>query len=239
MLSFASVSMIPSTLLTLLSLAAVSQAAATPKILASDDIIVLKTDGTTEIMKATDLEALETAPAVKNFTAPSIKSIQRRDCKDSTEVQVLSDKEFVNWDVPMSPVISSLGGSKATVSVSNGKTIGNSVTGGAGVSIPLLKSLLNVSLKIDYSKTWSSSQTQSLSFTVPENQHGIIVSQPYVRRIQGNVIDGCTGEAKDEFMSDSYESQSYGDMEWVKGIIRLCSSETYPIPFCNGEGEHK
>jgi hypothetical protein len=231
--------MIPSTVLALLSIASFSQAAATPKILASDDIIVLKTDGTSQIMKAAELEALETAPAIKNTATSAKKAVQRRDCKSSTEIQVLSDKEFVNWDVAMSPVISSLGGSKATVSVSNGYTIGNSVKVGASVSIPVLKDILTASMSVDYTETWSSSQQQSLSFTVPEGQHGIIVSQPYVRRIQGNVIDGCTGEAKEEFVSDSYESQTYGDLQWVKGIIRLCSSETYPIPFCNGEGEHK
>lgn len=230
--------MIPSTILALLSVASVTQAAAAPKVLSPDDVIVLKTDGTSQIMKAADLEALETAPAVNDTKASAKKAIQRRDCKDSTEIQVLSDKEFTNWDVAMSPVISSLGGSKATVSVTNGYTIGNSVKVGAGVSIPLMD-ILTASMSIDYTETWSSSQTQSLTFTVPDNKYGIIVSQPYVRRIQGNVIDGCTGEAKEEFTSDSYESQSYGDLQWVKGIIRLCTSESYPVPFCNGEGEHK
>ncbi|KAM0356372.1 hypothetical protein HYE67_004938 [Fusarium culmorum] len=231
--------MIPTTILALLSIASVSQAAAAPKILSSDDIIVLKTDGTSQVMKAADLEALETAPAVKNIAGSAKKDIQRRDCEDSTEIQVLSDKEFVNWDVAMSPVISSLGGSKATVSVTNGYTITNSLKVGASFSIPLIKDILTTSLSIDYTETWSSSQTQSLSFTVPEGHHGIIVSQPYVRRIEGNVIDGCTGDAKEGFVSDSYESQAYGNLQWVKGIIRLCSSETYPIPYCNGEGEHK
>ncbi|CAF3485704.1 unnamed protein product [Fusarium graminearum] len=231
--------MIPATILALLSIASVSQAAAAPKILSSDDIIVLKTDGTSQVMKAADLEALETAPAVKNIAGSAKKDIQRRDCEDSTEIQVLSDKEFVNWDVAMSPVISSLGGSKATVSVTNGYTITNSLKVGASFSIPLIKDILTTSLSIDYTETWSSSQTQSLSFTVPEGHHGIIVSQPYVRRIEGNVIDGCTGDAKEGFVSDSYESQAYGNLQWVKGIIRLCSSETYPIPYCNGEGEHK
>ncbi|WXC67130.1 hypothetical protein SNK03_012898 [Fusarium graminearum] len=231
--------MIPATILALLSIASVSQAAAAPKILSSDDIIVLKTDGTSQVMKAADLEALETAPAVKNIAGSAKKDIQRRYCEDSTEIQVLSDKEFVNWDVAMSPVISSLGGSKATVSVTNGYTITNSLKVGASFSIPLIKDILTTSLSIDYTETWSSSQTQSLSFTVPEGHHGIIVSQPYVRRIEGNVIDGCTGDAKEGFVSDSYESQAYGNLQWVKGIIRLCSSETYPIPYCNGEGEHK
>ncbi|KAF5693122.1 hypothetical protein FDENT_2264 [Fusarium denticulatum] len=230
--------MIPSTLLALISLISVTQAAAAPKILSSDDVIVLKTDGTSQIMKAAELERLETAPAITTKT-PSKRNINRRGC-ESTEVQVLSEKEFLNWDVPMSPVISSLEGSKGTVSVTSGYTIANSLSVGASFSIPLIEDILTTSLSIDYSETWTSSQQQSLSFQVPDNHHGLIVSQPYVRRVQGNVLDGCGDEIeKTEFTSDSYESQSYGDLEWVKGIIRLCSSETYPIPFCNGEGEHK
>ncbi|KAH7237757.1 uncharacterized protein BKA55DRAFT_578276 [Fusarium redolens] len=140
----------------------------------------------------------------------------------------------------MSPVISSLDGSKATVSVTSGFTIANSLKVGASFSIPIIKDILTASLSIDYTETWTSSQQQSLSFQVPENHHGLIVSQPYVRRVQGNVLDGCGDDIeKTEFTSESYESQTYGNLEWVKGIIRLCSSETYPVPFCNGEGEHK
>ncbi|KAF4345529.1 hypothetical protein FBEOM_479 [Fusarium beomiforme] len=228
--------MIPSTLFALIGLVSVAQAAAAPKILAYDDVIVLKTDGTSQVMKAADLEALETAPAIKTS---SKRSVERRGC-ESTEVQVLSEKEFLNWDVPMSPVISSLDGSKATVSVTSGFTISNSISVGASFGITIVKDILSATLSIDYTETWTSSQQQSLSFQVPENHHGLIVSQPYVRRVQGNVLSGCGDNIeKTEFTSDSYESQTYGNLEWVKGIIRLCSSETYPIPFCNGEGEHK
>ncbi|KAI6756105.1 hypothetical protein HG530_011841 [Fusarium avenaceum] len=231
--------MIPSTFLALISLVSISQAAATNKILSSDDVIVLKTDGTSQIMKAADLERLETAPAIETRNIAK-KGLQRRDCEKSTEIQVLSEKEFLNWDVAMSPIISSLGGAKATVSVTDGFTVANSLKVGVGFSIPLIKDILTGSLSIDYTETWTSSQQQSLSFVVPDEHHGIIVSQPYVRRVQGRVIDGCTDEPdKSEFISDSYESQSYGDLQWVKGIIRLCSSKTYPIPYCNGEGSHK
>lgn len=231
--------MIPSTFLALISLVSVSQAAATNKILSSDDVIVLKTDGTSQIMKAADLERLETAPAIETRNIAK-KGLQRRGCEKSTEIQVLSEKEFLNWDVAMSPIISSLGGAKATVSVTDGFTVANSLKVGVGFSIPLITDILTSSLSIDYTETWTSSQQQSLSFVVPDEHHGIIVSQPYVRRVQGRVIDGCTDEPdKSEFISDSYESQSYGDLQWVKGIIRLCSSKTYPIPYCNGEGSHK
>ncbi|KAF4974270.1 hypothetical protein FZEAL_8806 [Fusarium zealandicum] len=232
--------MIPSTLLSLISLFSVAQAAATKKILSPDDVIVLKTDGTSEVMKATDLATLETAPPIASRVSSSKRGLERRACQKSTEVQILSDKEFLNWDVAMSPVVSSLGGSSGTVSVSSGYSIANTLNVGVGFSVPLMEGILGVSMNVDYSQSWTSDQQQSMSFVVPDGHHGIIVSQPYVRRIQGRVLDGCTDNPdKSDFTSDSYESQSYGNLEWVKGVIRLCSSETYPIPYCSGEGQHK
>jgi hypothetical protein len=232
--------MIPSTLLALISLASVSQAAATKKILSPDEVIVLKTDGTSQVMKAADFHALETAPAVTKHTSTSKRGLQRRGCEESTEVQVLSDKEFLNWDVAMSAVVSSLGGSVGTVSVTSGFSISNQVSVGVSFDVSLIESILGVSMSVDYSQSWTSDQQQSLSFEVPKDHHGIIVSQPYVRRVEGNVLSGCTNNpSKTSFVSDTYESQSYGNLEWVKGVIRLCSSKTYPIPFCNGEGSHK
>ncbi|KAF5027077.1 hypothetical protein F66182_789 [Fusarium sp. NRRL 66182] len=231
--------MIPSTLLALLSLASVSQAAATNKILASDDVIVFKTDGTTEVMKASELKSLQTAPAV-NTTDVGKRSLDRRACQKSSEVQVLSDSEFLNWDIALSPIVSSLDGSVGTVSVTSGHSIANSVSVGTSVTASFLEGVLGMTMSIDYSQTWTSTQQQSMSFQVPAGHHGVIVSQPNVRRIEGNVLDGCTDNPKKtSFVSDSYESQSYGDLEWVKGVVRLCSSETYPVPFCNGDGEHK
>ncbi|KAG5746898.1 hypothetical protein H9Q72_010090 [Fusarium xylarioides] len=106
-------------------------------------------------MKAADLERLETASAITTKTT-SKRAITCRGC-ESTEVQVLSEKEFLNWDVPMSPVISSLDGSKATVSVTSGFTIANSLKVSASFSIPLIEDILTTSLSIDYTKTWTSS----------------------------------------------------------------------------------
>ena len=78
------------------------------------------------------------------------------------------------------------------------------------------------------------------AYTVPEGQFGRIVSQPLTRRVQGYVYSGCTDSpSKETFMSDTYTSQSYGNLEWVQGVIRLCNSTTYPIPFCIGDGVHE
>ncbi|KAL0930191.1 uncharacterized protein CTRU02_215011 [Colletotrichum truncatum] len=223
--------------------AAVVAAPPRPRTLAADDVIILRTDGTSQIMKAADYDALETASAAPaplgSHNLTSTPGIFRRGCAKSTEVQVTSDEEFLNWDVAISPVLSSKGNTQATVSVSTGYEIGNSLSIGHEISIGG-DSVISASLNLDLDMSWSTSLESSLDFEVPDGKFGVIVSQPYVRRVQGNVLTGCTDSpTKASFMADSYESQAYGNLAWVKGVIRLCSSDTYPIPFCIGEGQHK
>ncbi|KAJ4328406.1 hypothetical protein N0V84_001089 [Fusarium piperis] len=235
--------MLPSVALTLLGLLSASNAAVTKRSLSPDDVIVLANDGTSQVMKVAEFEALENRPAAPVALAPApvkgSSKLRRRGCEKSSEVQVTSDKEFLNWDIAISPVISSTGGS-ASVTVSSGYSLSNSLTIGTSLSLSALKGILGLSLSVDYSESWSTSQDQSLSFEVPAGQHGVIVSQPYVRRVEGNYLDGCTDDwKKTGFVSDTYESQSYGNLQWVKGLIRLCNSTEYPIPYCIGEGSHK
>ncbi|KAK7421435.1 hypothetical protein QQX98_002133 [Neonectria punicea] len=234
--------MIPSVALAVCGLISLSNAAATPGPLSADDVIILASDGSSQIMKATDFDRLEArraapkAPITQNITD---QALRRRACEKSTELQVLSDEEFLNWDIAISPVISSVGG-KGTVTVSSGYEISNSVSVGTSFSISAAEQILGLSLSVEVSESWSTSQEQSLTFEVPDGHHGVIVSQPYVRRVQGNILDGCTDSwEKTSYTCDSYESQAYGNLNWVKGLIRLCSSKTYPIPYCIGEGSHK
>ncbi|KAF7546558.1 hypothetical protein G7Z17_g8357 [Cylindrodendrum hubeiense] len=230
------------TAIAVLGLVSTSTAAPAPAVLAADDIIVLKTDGSSEVMKLADFQALESkssAPAGFGVRDLSDTTLVRRACdSSSSEIQVTSDEEFLNWDIAISPVVSSAGGT-GTVSVASGYTISNAVSVSESASLTIVKDLLSASLTVSYTETWTTSQTQTLTFTVPDGQHGVIVSEPYVRRVQGFMLEGCSDNwEKTSFMSDSYSSQSYGDMSWVKGVIRLCSSETYPIPYCVGTGEH-
>ncbi|WYZ42145.1 hypothetical protein EsH8_V_001040 [Colletotrichum jinshuiense] len=236
--------MVSSALFAVLGLAAAVVAAPPrPRMLAADDVILLNHDGTSQIMKAADYDALEAAapaPAsIASFNATSTPGLLRRGCAQSTEVQVTADDQFLNWDVAISPIVSSLGDSQATVGVSTGFEIGNSLTIGSEISVGG-DAIIGMSLSMDLDISWSTSLEHSLDYEVPANMYGVIVSQPYVRRVQGNLLTGCTDSpTKTYFMADTYESQGYGGLSWVKGVIRLCSSETYPIPFCNGQGEHK
>ncbi|CAN8101127.1 unnamed protein product [Discula destructiva] len=165
---------------------------------------------------------------------------RRRRCEENTEAQVLSDTTFNNWDVAMSPVVGAQGGS-APVSVTEGYSLANRLvvtTGGLFKSIA--KSIMGDAFMANIDKTWTTSQTQTLTFTVPDGQYGLIVSQPFVRRIEGKLLTGCIdSQDSADLMVDLYESTSYGDLSWVNGIIRLCNSTSYPVPYCIGEGFHE
>ncbi|KAK2051626.1 hypothetical protein LY76DRAFT_688285 [Colletotrichum caudatum] len=217
---------------------AVAAPAPSPVPLSFDDVIVVGHDGTNRVMKTAEYDALQARAALA--PAPPVKpsDVSRRGCEQSTEVQILTDDEFLNWDVAISPVISSMGGA-ATVSVSKGYSIANSVSGTVGISATVSK-VLSLSLSVSYSHSWTTTDTTTLGFTVPEGQYGLVVSQPSVRRVTGNILSGCTDSPeKSSFVSDTYTDQSYGSLSWVKGVIRLCNSTTYPVPYCIGQGEHR
>ncbi|KAF4809890.1 hypothetical protein CGCSCA5_v011086 [Colletotrichum siamense] len=220
----------------------VAAAAPEPVALNYDDVVVVGEDDSYTVMKDYEYEAikardLQIAPRARVASAPE-PSLKRRGCEESTEFQILTDDTFLNWDVPMSPVVNSVGNDVA-VSVDKGYSLANSVGVTAGLSYTIPKIALGVSLSVSYTKTWTSTESQNLRFTVPEGQFGLVVSQPQVRRITGNIIEGCTDSPNyTPFTSDTYTDQSYGNLNWVKGVIRLCNSTTYPVPFCIGEGSH-
>jgi hypothetical protein len=230
------------TFVTLSAIIAVAQALPSPQPqpLSFDDVVVINRDGSSSVMKASEYDALVArAPVRSAIESVELPAVSKRACKESTELQVLSDDKFLNWDVPMSPVLHAAGGGATTVSVSSGYTLTNSVSVGSSAGASLFEGLLSLSLSVSYDESWSTSQEQSLSFSVPDGQFGIVVSQPMVRRVLGNIMSGCTDSpVKTSFTSDTYSSQTFGNLEWVQGVIRLCNSTTYPIPFCNGEGSH-
>ncbi|KAG8157166.1 hypothetical protein KVR01_012874 [Diaporthe batatas] len=233
--------------LALLSLLGAAQAAATPKILSFDDVIVPSDDGKSfSVMKTWEYGIQESKREMLNKRAgyappslPAAGALDRR-CDETTEVQVTSDTSFNNWDVAMSPVIANTGSETALVSVSKGYEIGNSISITESVSYTIIPAVLKMSFSITYTTTWTTTDSETFNFWVPPGQNGLVVSQPLVRRITGNYVTGCTDSPKYEpFTADSYDSQDYNGMSWVRGPILLCNSTEYPVPFCNGQGVHK
>lgn len=253
---------------TILAILGASQAKPAPKVLEFDDVLLLREDGDHVVMKKWDYQIEEDKREVQRRRearanvgrAPAMSAKLDKKCEESTEVQVLTDENFNDWDVAMSPVIGNTGSSVATVAVAKGYSIADAVSvspeGGPdcddrAVELTLtcqvsetvgvtLESVLTASLSLSYTNTYTTTDTQTFSFNVPNGQYGLVISNPYVHRVTGNVLSGCTDSPTAEtFSTSSYTSQTYGDLEWVKGPIVMCNSSTYPVPFCVGEGEHQ
>ncbi|KAG8163520.1 hypothetical protein KVR01_006817 [Diaporthe batatas] len=243
--------------LALVGLAAAAPAKQEPRMLSHDDVLLPRADGGYDVMKDwewTDIERRmekqareraeeEKRAALAGETVPAGASVGyasnlERRCDETTEVQVLTDTTFTNWDVAMSPVIGATGG-QASVAVTKGYSIANSITVGGGAEYTVQKDIFSVSMKVDYSHSWTTSDTQTFTYFVSPGQYGVVVSNPYTRRITGNFVSGCTdGPSYEPYTSDSYEDQNYSGMSWVAGPIRLCNSTSYPIPYCVGTGKH-
>lgn len=222
-----------------------------PRELNFDEVAVVGLDGRMVIMNEADYSRLEVryqrpeaASHVAKRELDSLSpTVRQRDCEESSETQVTSDTTFANWDVPMSAVLSAQGGS-TSITVSDGYTLSNQLVVTVGGSIKTIaKAILkaaNAYKELDSDTTWTSTQTSTLTFKVPDGQYGLVVSQPLVRRVQGTVFSGCTDSWTEEpFTLDSYSSTTYGSLSWVQGVIKLCNSTEYPVPYCNGEGFHQ
>ncbi|KAK1991479.1 hypothetical protein LX36DRAFT_590386 [Colletotrichum falcatum] len=221
-----------------------------PPALNWDDVVVIMNDGTTRVMKAdkyAEIERRAPLPPVPEGYAKlplppasaSDGNLTRRDgCQQAAEAQILTDQVFLGSDVAVSPVVSSFG-SISDVSVAKGYSIANMLQVTVGGELSVLEKVLSISLQVSYARTWTTTETTTLRFTMVANNYGLVVSQPAVRRVTGNMISGCADNpTMTPFVSDTYEDQSYGLLSWVKGVIRLCNSTVYPVPYCLGEGTH-
>ncbi|KAJ4394862.1 hypothetical protein N0V93_004082 [Gnomoniopsis smithogilvyi] len=231
----------------ILAILGASQATPAPKVLEFDDVLLLREDGNHVVMKKWDYQIEEDKREVQRrrlgnkaarTSEGEVAKISKK-CEESTEIQVLEDTYFNDWDVAMSPVIGNTGSTIATVAVAKGYSIADAVSVTETVSATLDK-VFSASLALSYTNTYTTTDTQTFSFNVPNGQYGLVVSNPWVHRVSGNVLSGCTDSPTvDEFSSSSYTSQNYGDLEWVKGPIVMCNSSTYPVPYCIGQGEHQ
>ncbi|RMZ72239.1 celp effector like [Pyrenophora seminiperda CCB06] len=142
---------------------------------------------------------------------------------------------FLGWDVQMSAVVK---GAPTTISVSQGFTIGNSITVGVSSMLTIVKDYLSVTMSTDYSRSWSSIQTQTFMAPVPAGKYGAFVSNAWTTRASGNVWTGTVGGGGDivPYQADSFSPKQYGDMSWVDGVISLCIKDTFPMPRCLGAG---
>lgn len=252
---------LPVVLLALASVASVASAAPQkpqPRILQHDDVILPRADGGFDIMKDWEWSHVERRllrdarlRAEENKRAALAGELAgpagtraggglapRDDCEQSSEVQVLTNETFTDWDVAMSPVIGATGG-QANIAVAKGYSVTNSITVGVSAELTFIDKVFKASVKTDYGHSWTSTDSQTFTFWVTPGQYGVVVSNPLTRRVTGNSLTGCTDDPTTaSFTADSRTSQTYGDLSWVTGPIYLCNSSSYPVPYCVGSGSH-
>lgn len=205
-------------------------------------------DGASTIMKEAEYDRLikaryqplaaRASPAEPLAAAgPATKLRPRKRCDESTEYQVLSATNFTDWDVAMSPVLSAQAGS-VVLTVTEGYSVADRLVTKTGGTIGSLVKAIGWAPD-DGDTTWTTTMLQTISFSVPAGQFGVVVSEPLVQRIEGNILSGCADAVESSaFTLDSHYGQTYGDLDWVMGVIRLCNSSSYPVPYCVGDGTH-
>jgi hypothetical protein len=228
---------------------ALISAAPAPVTVGLDDVI-LYGNGRLSIMKRSEFSELE---AARNSDTPPPKPGYLDDTlftftgnetnqpppllakRDTTLIIPNANTRFLGWDVQMSQVVK---GAPTSVSVSSGFSISNSVTVGASSQFTLVKDFLSVSMHVDYSQSWQSTQTQTFQVSVPEGKYGAFVSNPWTNRASGNVWTGSIGGegTLTYYQGDSFETKQFDTMEWVDGVISLCTGDTFPLRRCLGEG---
>ncbi|KAL3423095.1 hypothetical protein PVAG01_04842 [Phlyctema vagabunda] len=175
-------------------------------------------------------------PVINSTTVPAKYLKSRADCKSHEIYTPYPTQKFLNWDVLMSSIVHATG-STTTVAVTEGYTIGNSLSVSTGFGAQLTEAL-SITASIDYTQTWSSSYSVSYTYGVPYGKYGAVVSNPQVTRESGRIDVGCIGEPSQsiEYQADSYTSHGFSELNWVDGVISLCLGDTFPLERCLGEG---
>ncbi|OLN81704.1 hypothetical protein CCHL11_06935 [Colletotrichum chlorophyti] len=194
------------------------------------------------------LEAPEIDYAWLNFTPPDLPpktdKLSARDCAFTTAVVVDSTTTFLDWDVQMGRVVKGAGeGINAYVGA--GWSVANSVSGSAGLDIGIVKNYLGLNFGVDYSRTWTTTNSDQYSTLVKAGKAGVWVTQPWTTRKYGRTLQGCPGSFRQvgTWMADAHEDGSYGNSKWVSGFITACIK---PAPTgeqrmtrCHGQGAFK
>ncbi|KAH8704655.1 hypothetical protein GQ44DRAFT_716399 [Phaeosphaeriaceae sp. PMI808] len=216
------------------------------------DDVILYGNGKFTLMKREDFAALEearnsaTAPPKPSHLDESLTTFTGNETNVATAqpltkraeqvlIVPLPASRFLGWDVQMSAVVK---GAPTTISVSSGYSITNGISVNVGSSLTLIKDFLSVSMSVDYSQSWTSTQSQLFSAPVPADKFGAFVSNPWTNRASGNIWRGTIGGdgSLEHYQADSFESKSFDSMNWVDGVISLCVGDTFPLKRCLGEG---
>ncbi|KAK0114017.1 hypothetical protein ONS96_014864 [Cadophora gregata f. sp. sojae] len=233
----------------------VSSAAIARRHIGEDEILVFGDNGRHEIVKLADYQA-ELARTnttigrpespfdnVDSWESPvdgegsnSTDSDVEKRCTSTKLIVRNKDIDFLDWDVPMSSAFHATN-SPGTISVSGGHTVQDTLTTSSSVDFPFIKSVISASVGITFTQQWTSTYNTAYTSTVPKGKWGIMVSNPRVYRRSGYAKVGCIGSQRSTyFQADQHFSNDYKGLSWVQGSISLCTSNSYPIKQCNGNG---
>lgn len=219
----------------------ITASAIIPRALTVDELLVV-VDGQVQVVNKADYMADKAIKPTANITESvsardNTTPLTKRDCKSRDIVYNNPVQNFLNWDVAMSSVIKA-GTQDASVAVTAGYEISNSLTVSAGMSSMFFEEMLGFSFGIEASQSWTSSYAAAYTFPVPAGYYGAVVSNPSTTRHSGYVMSGCVGDegSKTTYLSDSYTSKAYGGLSWVDGTIGICIGKEYPLKNCIGDG---
>ncbi|KAH6988917.1 hypothetical protein BKA56DRAFT_542181 [Ilyonectria sp. MPI-CAGE-AT-0026] len=209
----------------------------------SDYLNWLKSQGV--LLKAPELD-----PSWVTYNASDIPAIETRElaerdiearapCSQTFSITTDNTITFVDWDLQMSTVACAHFGD-LTVTVTSGHSIANTIGGSAGVDLGFVKDRLTGSLGINYSRTWTTTQTTADSHVVHDGFCGVMIYKPITTRRYGRQFVGCVGNIKQvgTWYADSHKSQSYNGLSWVEGAVSYCEKRqgNPPLSRCQGGG---
>lgn len=165
---------------------------------------------------------------------------EKRECQVITSAVTDKTENFVDWDVQMSPVVHGVG-ARTVVTVSQGYSVTNGLTVGGGLDYSFTKDILKGALKIDYSRSWTTTYQASMAYEITEGYSGTVVTKPAVTRRYGRILKGCIGAqtSQGSFQATSHAEGQRGGLKWVQGNISLCQkkiADGAPLSRCNGGG---
>jgi hypothetical protein len=226
-----------------------SIAAPAPIAITADDVI-LYGKGRFSVVKRSEIDELDAArksgiaPPKPGYLDDTLFTYSgnetntpspKRTKRDTTLIVPGPNSRFLGWDVQMSQVVK---GAPTSIAVSSGYSISNTISVGVSSQLSLIKDFLSVSMHIDYSQSWQSTQSQQFQVSVPEGKYGAFVSNPWTNRASGNIWTGTIGGegSLTHYQADSFEAKKFDTMEWVDGVISLCTGDELPLKRCLGEG---
>ena len=234
----------------------VSAAALIPREVAADEVIVFGAGNRYEVVKLAEWEAelakdnltlgrpdspLDHPELITEFNATESEGsdIEKR-CRNDRVITRNRDQDFLDWDTPLSSVIQSRGDGDS-IAAQSGYSVGSSISVSAGVDLAFVKDYISASVSTTFEQNWSSQVSTTYTLTIPKGQKwAVMVSNPRTYRRSGFVKTGCIGSQRSNyFQADQRFPQRHQGLSWVQGVIRICSSKTYPIKFCIGNGSHR